>query len=241
MEVSFGVGMQREKILLSWSGGKDSAMTLHEIRKAKVYEVIGLVTAVCETDSRVTAHGVCRDLVEAQARAIGLPLDFMHVPVGSSNRLYTERLHATLTAHRDQGVRKVAFGDLYLDDIRDFREECLEALSMEAIFPLWHRDTKELSQSFLAAKFKAVITCVDPTVLDDSYVGRHYDRKLLGDLPLSIDPCGENGEFHTFVYDGPIFEEPVSIKVGDHYDQAGHRYCQIQPHSPAKLSRARSI
>lgn len=231
----------RERILLSWSGGKDSAMALHEIRKAKVYEVIGLVTALCEKDSRVTMHGVCRDLVEAQARAIDLPLDFMLVPAGSSNRLYTQRMHETLTRHRDQGISKVAFGDLYLDDIRDFREECLEALHMEAIFPLWHRDTKELSHSFITSKFKAVVTCVDKAVLDESYVGRPYDRSFIGDLPLSIDPCGENGEFHTFVYDGPIFLEPVPVKVGDHYQEAGHCYCEIHPHRQTKLSRARSV
>lgn len=232
---------QREKILLSWSGGKDSAMALHEIGKAKVYEVIGLVTAVCEKNSRVTMHGVCRELIEAQARAIGLPLDFMHVPAGSNNRLYTERMHAALTTHRDLGVTKVAFGDLYLDDIRDFREECLEALQMEAIFPLWHRDTKELSHAFISAKFKAVVTCVDTQALDESFVGRPFDRTLLGDLPLSVDPCGENGEFHTFVYDGPLFDEPIPVKVGEHYREANHCYCQIDSHTQTKLSRARSL
>lgn len=238
------MGRQRERILLSWSGGKDSAMALHEIRKARVYEVIGLVTAICEKDNRVTMHGVCQGLIEAQAKAIGLPLAFMHVPQDSSNRLYTERMHSTLTAHRDQGVTKVAFGDLYLDDIRDFREECLEALQMEAIFPLWHRDTKELSHAFIAAKFKAVVTCVDTQALDDSFVGRPFDRTMLGDLPLSVDPCGENGEFHTFVYDGPIFEEPVPVKVGEIYRDGGHSYCQIESHRQTKLSRlprARSL
>lgn len=232
---------QREKILLSWSGGKDSAMALYEIRKARVYEVVGLVTAVCEKDSRVTMHGVCRSLVEAQARAIGLPLDFMQVPLGSSNRLYTERMHACLTTHRDQGISKVAFGDLYLDDIRDFREECLEALQMEAIFPLWHRDTKELSHAFIAAKFKAVVTCVDTQMLDESFVGRPFDRTMLADLPLSVDPCGENGEFHTFVYDGPVFEEPVPVKVGSTYREQSHCFCQIEAHHHIRLSRARSL
>jgi uncharacterized protein (TIGR00290 family) len=204
----------RERILLSWSGGKDGAMALHELRRQGEYEVVGLVTALTECESRVTAHGTCRSLMEAQARALDLPIEFLPVPKGCCDKTYVDRLRDALTPHRDAGTTTVAFGDLYLDEIRDFREEVLEATGFGAHFPLWHRDTKELAYAIVQAKFRAVVTCVDELSLDPAFLGRAYDRQFLADLPLAVDPCGENGEFHTFVYDGPGFAAPVPMRVG---------------------------
>lgn len=202
----------REKILLSWSGGKDSAMALWELLKSPDYEVVGLLAGVAEEDRKVAMHGTPYELIEAQAKAVGLPIQSFLLPKACSNAVYLSRWHEALGQFREQGIVRVAFGDLFLDDVRDFREEALEAIGMEAIFPLWHRDTKELCYDFLHAKFRAIVTCVAGEVLTPDFVGRQYDRSFLADLPLAIDPCGENGEFHTFVYDGPNFSTPIPVK-----------------------------
>lgn len=217
----------REPVVLAWSGGKDSAMALSVLRKEREYDVVGLVTAVTAEDERVTLHGVCRTLLEAQAESLKLPLTVAHVAKGCCRKTHFGKMTEALTPFKQQGVTKVAFGDLFLDDIRDLREENLEALGLEALFPLWHRDTKELSYAFIREKHKAIVTCVDEDSLDERYVGRLYDRSFLADLPLSIDPCGENGEFHTFVFDGPLFRHPISYKIGPKYSEAKFRYCQI--------------
>jgi uncharacterized protein (TIGR00290 family) len=219
-------------------------MALHEIRKLKEHDVVGLLTAIHEDDEQVTMHGVSRELLEMQAQALELPLEFIHVPRTCNNRVYSERLNATLTPYKAMGVQQVAFGDLFLDDIRDFREECLEAVGMEAVFPLWHRDTKELSWSFVNLRYKAVVTCIDETCLTAAFAGRVYDRTFLADLPLAVDPCGENGEFHTFVYDGPAFAQAVPIKLGGRRTEAPYHYCEIVPReisAPPALARVRSL
>jgi uncharacterized protein (TIGR00290 family) len=229
----------REKILLSWSGGKDSAMALWELRKAPEYEVVGLLAALTEEDHRITMHGTPAELIEAQADALGLPLECFEIPRRCSNTLYLQRFHEALARYREQGIMRVAFGDLYLDDIRDFREEALEAVGMEAIFPLWHRETKELCYAFLNAKFKAVVTCVAEGALAPEFAGRNYDRGFLADLPLSVDPCGENGEFHTFVYDGPNFAAPIPLKLGKHAVCADRfHFCELAKKTVARKARS---
>lgn len=217
----------KEKIILSWSGGKDSALALWDMRKNGTFDVVGLLTVVTEPDERVTMHGVCRSLIEAQASAMNLPLHVVRIPQDCPNGIYIERVNAVLVGLFEAGIRRVAFGDVYLDDLRDFREEQLEAVGMKAVFPLWHRDTKELSYAFINAKFKALLTTVDGTVLDKDFAGRTFDRGLLSDLPITADPCGENGEFHTFVYDGPTFLRPVPVKVGQRHSCSRFHYCDL--------------
>jgi len=218
-----------EPILLAWSGGKDSLMTLRELRRQKEYEVCGLITTVTTEDQRATTHGVSCVVIEKQARALGLPIDIIRIPKGCCQQTYHDYLIAASSSKRDLGVNKIAFGDIYLDDLRDFREECLEAIGMEAIFPLWQYDTQELAWAFVNAKFKAVVTCVNEQSLPRSFAGRLYDRTFLSDLPLGVDPCGENGEFHTFVFGGPMFSHPVAIKQGHAYDEESMHYCDILP------------
>jgi uncharacterized protein (TIGR00290 family) len=219
----------KERILLAWSGGKDSALALDELKRTREFEITGLVTALTPADERVTMNGVPRALIEAQARALGLPVEFVTVsdPSACGHAAACSHLGAMLAAYAGSGISKVAFGDVYLDDLRDVREECLESVGMEAIFPLWHRCTKELAYAFVERRFKAVVTCVDGESLDDTFVGRSYDRAFLADLPLAADPCGENGEFRTFVFDGPGFKAPVTYRLGDKYDAEGRRYCEI--------------
>ena len=228
-----------EPILLAWSGGKESLMSLRELRRQKEFDVCGLVTTVSDSDQRVTTHGVSREVIEAQARALGLPIDIVTVPKGCCLHTYNDSLATAAAAKRDLGVSKIAFGDLYLDDLRDFREECLEMIGMEAIFPLWQLDTQELAWAYVHAKYKAVVTCVDEQSLPRSFAGRLYDRAFLSDLPLGVDPCGENGEFHTFVFDGPVFDHPVAIKQGTPYSEASMHYCDVlgQSNPPKQAMR----
>lgn len=212
-------------------------MALNELRKTKEYETCALLSVLTEEDERVTLHGVGRDLLEAQAKALGLPLTITHVPRGCCRKTHITCLREAVAPFRDDGITKVAFGDLFLDDIRDLREEQLEDAGLEALFPLWHRDTKELSYAFLREKFKAIVTCVDESTLDARYVGRGYDKSFLADLPLSVDPCGENGEFHTFVYDGPLFKQPVTYKLGTKFVEDRFHYCEISAKIPGAAKR----
>lgn len=224
----------KESILLAWSGGKDSVLALDELRRSKEFNVVGLVSVLTEGEEKVTLHGIPRDLLEAQAKSIGLPLHTTFVAKGCCRKAHLDSLGSALAPFLADGIRKIAFGDLYLDDVRDFREEQLEALGLEAIFPLWQRDTRELSDIFLREKYKAIVTCIDEDALDSRYVGRPYDRTFLQDLPLSVDPCGENGEFHTFVTDGPLFSAPVPCRIGDKFSESPFHYCQIKRRKAAK-------
>lgn len=230
---------EKERIVLSWSGGKDSAMALWELRRQGAYDVTALVSVMTEEDDRITMHGITRCLLEQQAAAIGLPLELVYVPRHPSNQVYLARLNQVLERFRGEGIRKVAFGDLYLDDLRDFREENLENIGMEAVFPLWHRDTRELSQAFLNAKFKAIVVCVDDQTLDAAFTGRLYDRHFLGDLPITVDPCGENGEFHTFVFDGPMFHQPVAITAGSRRSCDRFHFCDLVTGMAERTKRSR--
>lgn len=204
-----------QKVLFTWSGGKDSAMALYELQKNPGYEVIALLTTVTGEYDRISMHGVRRELLERQAASCGIPLEIVTISKNAPNEEYEKNMTAALKKHRDAGISLVAFGDIFLEDLRKYREENLRKIGMEALFPLWKRDTSALAESFIDAGFRAVITAVDSTALDGSFCGREYDRHFLSDLPPEVDPCGENGEFHSFVYDGPIFRGPVACITGD--------------------------
>ncbi len=203
-----------EPLLLAWSSGKDSALALQEILRSGGREIT-LLSTITQGYGRVSMHGVREQLLRAQAESLALPLDIVYIPRKCSDREYRRRMEAALRVHRDKGCRSVVFGDIFLSGIREYREENLAEVGMEARFPLWGRSPEELSRSFLEAGFRAVITCVDSRVLDRSFAGRLYDRSFVNELPDGVDPCGENGEFHTFVFDGPIFGTGIGFDRGE--------------------------
>jgi uncharacterized protein (TIGR00290 family) len=205
---------QKMKCLLSWSGGKDSCLALHETMKDKRIEVVSLLTTIARAYDRVSIHGVRRVLLEQQAQALGLPLETVLISSRSSNEEYEARMKAILQKHIKLGVSGVVFGDLFLEDLRKYRESRLKKLGLKGIFPLWKRDTAKVARDFIKLGFKAVVTCVDKKSLGGEFAGRDYDERFLDDLPTGVDPCGENGEFHSFVYDGPLFAQKIALKKG---------------------------
>lgn len=219
----------REQILLSWSGGKDSALSLHAIRARGEYEVAALVTTVTEETDRVSGHDVLRELVERQARAIGLPLRVVRIPRDAPNEVYEARLAAALADDRRRGIERIAFGDLHLEDIRAYRERVADAMGLRPHFPIWRRDPAALAHDFVRLRFEAVLVCVDTRVLDASFAGRELDDELLRELPPAVDPCGENGEFHTFVHAGPVLREPVPIARGEVTSRPPFAFCDLLP------------
>lgn len=204
----------RVPILLSWSGGKDSALALHALRSSPDFEPAGLLTTINEDYDRISVHGVRRELLERQAASIGLPLRKVLIPKDCPNEIYEDRLAAALREAKAQGIGHIAFGDLFLEDIRAYREKQMAALGLTPVFPVWGLDTAHLARDFLGLGFQALLVCVDAEALAPAFVGRSFDESLLRDLPSGVDPCGENGEFHTFVHAGPIFREPVEIRIG---------------------------
>lgn len=204
-----------EKILFSWSGGKDSSLALHEILKSGKYKVAALMTTVTQDYDRISMHGVRSELLSKQAEALNLSLEKMFISKNSSNMDYEEIMGRLLNQYQSNGVNTVAFGDIFLDDLRRYREENLAKVQMNALFPLWKKDSVNLAEYFIDCGFRAILTCVDTDCLDKGFCGREYDLSLLSDLPENVDPCGENGEFHTFVYAGPIFDREILIAKGD--------------------------
>jgi uncharacterized protein (TIGR00290 family) len=217
------------KTWLSWSSGKDSAWCLHVLRGTPGIEVAGLFTTVNAAFDRVAMHAVRRSLVEAQAQAAGLPLRLIDIPWPCSNEDYA-RIMAQFTAEaRDQGVEAMAFGDLFLADIRSYREAQLSGTGLMPLFPIWQRDTRALAKEMIASGLVAHLSCVDPRRLEPTFAGRVYDADLLAALPAGVDPCGENGEFHTFVSAGPMFAAPISVRVGPVVERDGFVYADILP------------
>jgi uncharacterized protein (TIGR00290 family) len=216
----------RPTVALSWSGGKDSALALRALRalRDEGTEPVALITTFTEDFGRISMHGVRRDLARAQAEAAGLPLVEVDIPAACPNEVYEERMARALHAPELEGVVTIAFADLFLEDIRTYREERLASAGREALFPVWGRDTDELAREFVDAGFEAVLVCVDPAQLDPSFVGRPFDAALLADLPAGVDPCGENGEFHTFVHAGPVFERPIEIELGEAVTRDGFAF-----------------
>ena len=218
-----------ESVVVSWSGGKDSALALERVVRGGEFRVASLLTTVAEGLERVQIQNVRRELIERQALALGLPLRCVYIRKGASNAEYEERLGVALADFGAAGVRRVAFGDLFLGDIREYRERLLARLGMKGLYPLWGVDTRGLLEEFVGRGFKAVVTSVYARVLDDSFAGAEVDREFLERLPKGVDPCGENGEFHTFVYDGPSFNRPVSFARGELTTEEGFHFRDLLP------------
>jgi uncharacterized protein (TIGR00290 family) len=218
-----------EDVLFCWSGGKDSAMALHALRAANDCRVTALLTTITEEYDRISMHGVRRALLERQAESLGLPLHAVLIPPQCINATYEERMKEALAQHFARGVRRVAFGDIFLEDLRIYREKNLAQVGMQALFPIWKRDTRELAREFVRLGFRAITVCVDPRVLDASFAGRELDASFFVDLPPGVDPCGENGEFHTFVFDGPVFKKPITCRVGEKVLRDDFCFCDLQP------------
>ena len=213
---------------VSWSSGKDSARALHELRSGPV-EVVGLLTTVNATFGRVAMHGVRRALLEAQAVAVGLPLHVVELPWPCPNEVYEERMAAAMDEARMAGIGAVAFGDLYLADIRAYRERMLEGTGIRPVFPLWQRPTAQLASELVRLGFRAVVTCVDLAQAPGELAGRWYDEALLAGLPPGVDPCGENGEFHTVVVDGPVFSHRIEVEPGEVVERDGFAFADVVP------------
>jgi len=218
-----------EPILFCWSGGKDSAIALFILLQQQDVRVTALLTTVTEGYERISMHGVRRELLERQAESIGLPLHEVRIPPQCVNPIYEARMEVALRVHYVQGVRKVAFGDIFLEDLRAYREKNLARIGMTALFPIWKRDTRELIRFFHQQRFRAIAACVDTKVLDPSFASRELDESFFHDLPPHADPCGENGEFHTFVFDGPIFQSPIPVRTGDVVNRDGFVFCDLLP------------
>jgi uncharacterized protein (TIGR00290 family) len=219
----------REPILFCWSGGKDSAMALHSLLQQNEFQIAALLTTVTEGYERISMHGVRRELLERQAQSIGLPLHEVRIPPQCVNPIYEARMGEALRIHLEKGIRKVAFGDIFLEDLRAYREKNLARVGMTAIFPIWKRDTRELVRAFHSNRFRAVAVCLDSKVLDPSFAGRELDESFFRDLPPHADPCGENGEFHSFVFDGPIFQSPIHVRTGEIVNRGGFIFCDLLP------------
>ena len=213
--------------VLSWSGGKDSALALHELLMDPTVDLRGLLTTVTDGYDRVSMHGVRTALVAAQASALELPLWSVRIPPSATNDQYERAMVEMLTRMRREGIEAIAFGDLFLSDVRAYRERLVDGTGLRPVFPLWGRATVDLAQRFVSCGFRAVVVCVDPRQVDVSHCGAEFDEALLDALPGSADPCGEHGEFHTFVYDGPMFRQPIATQRGVVVERDGFVFCDL--------------
>jgi uncharacterized protein (TIGR00290 family) len=219
----------RPKALLAWSSGKDSAWTLHVLRQQGEVDVVGLLTTVNRAFDRVAMHAVRRELLAAQAAAVALPLLTVEIPYPCSNDEYEAAMAAAIGRARGDGVTAVAFGDLFLEDVRRYREDRMRGSGLTPLFPIWGIPTDALARRMVGAGLRARLTCIDPKKLPASFAGRDFDAALLDDLPPGVDPCGERGEFHSFAYDGPMFRHPVAIQTGDVVERDGFVFADLTP------------
>ena len=217
------------KAILSWSSGKDSAMALYRVVKSKEFEIACLLATITDQFHRVSMHGVREELLDAQARSLGYPIEKVFIPYPCPNHVYEEKMRNILSFWNSRGVRHVIFGDLFLEDIRKYREERLSELNMTPVFPLWREDTTALAKEIIRLGFRAIVTCVDPLKLGPAFAGRAFDDSFLRSIPQRVDPCGENGEFHTFVHDGPTFKQSVPVKVGEVVTRDGFVFADLEP------------
>ena len=217
----------KKKTLLSWSSGKDSAWALHILRQNCDVEVAGLFCTTNQEFDRVSMHGVRIELLKKQAKSAALPIELIQIPYPCSDSQYEEIMGEFIGKAKREGIESIAFGDLFLEDIRKYREERLEGTGIEPIFPLWGEDTKTLSSEMIDSGLKAMVTCVDPKQLSEEFAGRQYDQSFLDQIPASVDPCGENGEFHTFVFDGPMFDNEIEISVGETVNRDGFVFTDL--------------
>ncbi|HTV59281.1 MAG TPA: ATP-binding protein [Verrucomicrobiae bacterium] len=230
----------RPRAWLSWSSGKDSAWALHVVRQSGEFDVVALLTTVNLTHSRVAMHAVREELLDQQAAAAGLPLVKIPIPSPCPNDVYERAMAEAMAAARSQGVRHMIFGDLFLEDIRAYRERNLASCNMIPIFPLWKIDTRRLAGEMLAGGLEAYLTCVDPRKLAPEFAGRKFDRALLRDLPAAVDPCGENGEFHTFTCAGPMFLRPIAVRLGVVVERDAFVFADLLPADSAGVASGAS-
>jgi uncharacterized protein (TIGR00290 family) len=223
-------------VVFSWSAGKDSAFGLWAVLRDPDWDVRALLTTITEGYERVSMSGVREPLLDRQADVLGLPLVKARIPPVCPNELYEQRMAATLAAESLRGIDHVAFSDLFLEDVRAYREKRLAQVGKRGVFPLWGKDTAALAREMIASGFRAVVVCIDPRALDPSFAGRAFDLEFLADLPGGVDPCGENGEFHTFVWDAPMYREPIPCRTTEVVTRDGFVYCDVVP-SPAAHSR----
>lgn len=222
-----------KRVLFSWSGGKDSALALYEIKKRQDLEIVSLITTITEDYDRISIHGVRRVLLESQAESLGLPLYKIFISKRSSDEEYGRKMKEMLTHFSRLGVTSVVFGDIFLEDLRRYREKQLSIVGMDGVFPLWKKNTHELAHAFINLGFRAIVTSTDSEMLDRKFVGREIDEKFLAQIPPAVDPCGENGEFHSFVFSGPIFEKRVFFRVGEVVMRENrYYYCDLEPVLP---------
>ena len=230
--------------MMSWSGGKDSAIALDQLMKTGDYDVVSLMTTVSEEYRRISHHGVREALLDEQARAIGVPLEKVYLPSGEpggcTNDVYEAIMSRVMAHYKARGVETVAFGDLFLEDLRAWREANLAKAGMRGIFPIWKRNTTKVAHEVIQLGYKAYLSCVEPKV-GSGFVGRLYDEEFLQVLPSEIDPCGENGEFHSFVFDGPIFKRAVSVRVGEIVTRDGRYYADLLPNDSVEKCTAELI
>jgi len=219
----------KKQVLLSWSSGKDSAWALHILRQQDEFNVVGLFTTVNQAHDRVAMHAVRRELLALQAQRAGLPLEIIEIPDPCSNADYEVRMQAFVEHCQQREIDCFAFGDLYLADIREYREQKLAGSGIDAIFPLWGIPTATLSQTMVDGGLRAHLTCIDPRQLEERFAGREFDRALLDELPTGVDPCGENGEFHSFVFAGPMFDDDIDVTVGEVVTRGGFVFADLLP------------
>ncbi|MGQ0636012.1 MAG: hypothetical protein ACT4QC_15485 [Planctomycetaceae bacterium] len=218
-----------EPVILCWSGGKDSALALHALRQGAQFDVVGLLTTMTRDYDRISMHGVRRDLLHRQAASVGVPLVEVWISQGAANAEYEAQMEVALLEYRGRGVRQVAFGDIFLEDLRAYRERNLAKVAMEGVFPIWRRDTRELAKSFVRLGFRATTCCIDTRRLDDHFVGRTMDDAFFRDLPADVDPCGENGEFHSFAWAGPVFTTEIPVCTGELVRRDSFLFCDLLP------------
>lgn len=230
----------KKKVLLAWSTGKDAAWTLHVLRQDPQAEIAGLLTTLNTTHDRVAMHSTHRRILEAQARAVGLGLAIVPLPWPCDNDVYEKEMRRAVEEAAGRGVTHVAFGDLFLREVREYREKNLAGTGLEPLFPLWGLSTRELSKQMVEGGVEAILTCVDPKKLPRSFAGRRYDRALLGELPEGVDPCGENGEFHSCVLDGPAFREPLRMRAGEIVERDGFVFADVIPENNGGPDASRS-
>jgi uncharacterized protein (TIGR00290 family) len=219
--------MAKDRLVLSWSGGKDSAFALHTLLGQKRYDVSYLLTTVTRDYGRISMHGVREELLLEQAKRTSIESDIAYISKGATNTEYEAVMKEKIDKYAEEGIKNIAFGDIFLQDIRKYREEKMSGTGMNCIFPLWGIDTTQLAHEFIRTGFKAIICTVDPKKLGREFVGREFDESFLSSLPSGVDPCGENGEFHSFVYDGPIYDFPIRVRKGETVLKEGFYFSDI--------------